>query len=67
MLQRMDTMDKYFDATGGTCPGLAGGAGFGRGMMSGAFGSGAGFRGGMTLAPHASAGVGGRWAAPATK
>ena len=33
MLQRMDAMDKYFDANGGTCPGLAGGAGFGRGMM----------------------------------
>lgn len=45
MLQRMDTMDKYFDANGGTCPGLAGGAGVGRGMMGGAFGPGRGMMG----------------------
>jgi hypothetical protein len=69
MLQRMDTMDQYFDANGGTCPGLTGGAGVGagRGIMGGTFAPGAGFRGGMTLAPHASAGVSGRWTAPASK
>ncbi len=57
MLQHMDTMDKYFDASGGTCLGL-GGAGFGRGMMGGTLAPGAGFRGGMT---------GGHWAAPTIK
>ena len=46
-LQRIDAMDKYFDANGGTCPGLAAGAGFGAGMMGGAFGPGTGFRSGM--------------------
>ncbi len=57
MLQRMDAMDKYFDANGGACPGLAGGAlgtAFaGRGMMGGGFA-----RGGM---------MGGFWTAPTTK
>jgi hypothetical protein len=59
MLQRMGAMDKYFDANGGTCPGLADGAPgaafAGRGMMGGGFA-----RGGM---------MGGRgfWTAPTTK
>ena len=53
MLSRLDAMDQYFTANGGTCPGLTGGAGFGAGMM------GAGFRGGM--------GGRGFWTAPTTK
>ncbi len=47
MLQRMEAMDQYFEANGGTCPGWGAGAGFGPGMMGGAFGPSAGFRGGM--------------------
>jgi hypothetical protein len=59
MLQRIDAMDKYLEANGGTCPGLAGGAGFGPGMMGGAFGPSAGFRGGMMGR--------GFWTAPTTR
>ena len=60
MLQRMETMDQYFEANGGTCPGWGAGAGFGPGTMGGTFGSGTGFRGGM---------MGGRgpWTQPTTK
>ncbi len=56
MLQRMDAMDQYLTANGGTCPGLTGGAGVG--MMGGTFAPGAGIRGGM---------MGGRWTPPTSK
>lgn len=56
MLQRIDAMDRYYEQNGGTCPGFS--VGFGPGMLGGAFGPSAGFRGGMMR---------GFWTPPTTK